>query len=110
MKKKNIIRVCSVCKQNFNRQELIKITCFKNKEEKLNIILDSNYNIPGRSIYIFKSKHCVIEAKKYKKKILNKLKRPLYPELEKELEGILNYLIENLPENSCPLVKSLEVS
>lgn len=76
-RKEKDIRVCSVCRCEKNKSELIRITKdFKTGEYKLNL----DNQVQGRSLYLCKDENCLKSALKKKK---------ITPEMKSEVEKIL---------------------
>ena len=84
--KSPVMRRCISCRQNYDRENLFKIT----KDHRQGIMFHSGI---GRSAYICKSKNCYTDSK-IKKKLQKALKTVLNPEFldifEKEIQSIIN--------------------
>ena len=66
-------RMCVVCRESFEKEDLIRIVRVEN-----NYIIENNHKINGRSAYICKSKECLDNC--IKKKMLNKSFKTAIPD------------------------------
>ena len=76
-----VFRMCAVCRKKFEKDELLRIT--KNKEGIIS--LDISKKLPGRGMYICKSKDCIFSARKRKvvERALSHSGADIYEKLEK---------------------------
>ena len=66
-------RMCVVCRNAFEKEELVRVVRVEN-----NYLVDNNHKLNGRSAYICKSKTCLDNC--VKKKLLNKSFKTNIPE------------------------------
>ena len=55
-------RMCAVCRQRFDKTELLRIVKFKDGEVKI----DESGRLQGRGMYICKNRQCLSQAEKRK--------------------------------------------
>lgn len=55
-------RMCAVCRQRFDKSELLRIVKFKDGEVKI----DESGRLQGRGMYICKNRQCLSQAEKRK--------------------------------------------
>ena len=62
MEKKEPIRMCAVCRNHFDKKELVRVV--KNKNGK--IFVDTTFKAEGRGAYVCKNPECIARLEKTK--------------------------------------------
>ena len=75
-----VFRMCAVCRERKDKNELLRISRFNGKTR-----VDFGQNLSGRGMYICKSKSCLLSARKRKviERALSIQSDDIYEELEK---------------------------